>query len=636
MAKHFSTIINEIMPLVVDGDKSSPFVIFKKEDDTFGPWFVEYPNENSRSLKDIRETDPYAVSFTGMDFDGGSFAFVHDKVLVKRIQTEFSDLEFGVVKSDEYAAVLHFLEENIGALSQQATEYMLEQSESLYAIYDLLPIRLKSVDGDYDHDKINEALEIIENAVDDNITADLNKQTQRDIDAMLENGEIGGDDKIGEEFLNRLRDECFNVTLSFPAGNDRYSNDDKERLRALMNFLEYNIGEFSQKTIDYLAKFDEPFRVIDEFCPYNLVTDNSDWTFNRSLAADAVDHIERKIEEIINRPKDVQAEKINDVYDTKRIISSLNINGVDISLGEDTEQEQSYYVDISKNGECIFGMQTENYPEAIKAYAEQITEQAYAASLDRNNTAFMSGVKYVKLTDVHCLPGSKDEDFKGKLVIADPNALLPEYRSSTSQIIECSHGNGCSPTAIGRSVFGTELYSGKLVTYDRSNILGICDESKLPQWAKTKLRIVENKKMKEYGNVIDTAIQEGVTQKSIPHTLEILDARFGKEKTNELLATIALTTLKDDGRISSGGRKWAESILGDTDNIRNISIKSHPAHFDNLLMYAAKRMKVQEQEKSSESKSILDRLDEKNKLVREQEKAKPKRTKKKSKGEELE
>jgi len=104
-----------------------------------------------------------------------------------------------------------------------------------------------------------------------------------------------------------------------------------------------------------------------------------------------------------------------------------------------------------------------------------------------------------------------------------------------------------------------------------------------------ELRVAENKALKEYGNVIDAAIQEGVERKSVPRSLELLDARFDKTKTDELLATVALTSLKDDGRISNSRREWAKSVIGDTDGLKTIYVKSHPAHFDNLMMYAVQR-----------------------------------------------
>jgi hypothetical protein len=154
-------------------------------------------------------------------------------------------------------------------------------------------------------------------------------------------------------------------------------------------------------------------------------------------------------------------------------------------------------------------------------------------------------------------------------------------------------------------VFGTELYSGVQTAFDRSAILGVADESKLPQWAADKLGIKEptsKATLKEYGEAIDTAIRAGAEHKSVPHTLEVLDTQYGRDKTNKLLATVVLTSLKDDGRISDSHREWAKNILTNTDNLKTINVKSHPAHFDNLMMYAIQRMA--EPEKSRESKPI--------------------------------
>jgi hypothetical protein len=112
-----------------------------------------------------------------------------------------------------------------------------------------------------------------------------------------------------------------------------------------------------------------------------------------------------------------------------------------------------------------------------------------------------------------------------------------------------------------------------------------------------ELRVAENKALKEYGSVIDSAIQSGVKGNRVPITLELLDTRFGKEKTDILLATVALTSLKNDGRISGGNRNWAMSVVEDTGNLKAIRVNSHPAHLDNLITCARQR-DLQEQDKS--------------------------------------
>jgi uncharacterized protein (UPF0297 family) len=186
---------------------------------------------------------------------------------------------------------------------------------------------------------------------------------------------------------------------------------------------------------------------------------------------------------------DYKAQATDSEFEPVRVISSLNINGVEIELGENINREQSFYVECNRGGEILFSMRTENYPEAIKTYTEQITAQVYEMDFDRTYKAVTQVVEYVKLTDEHCMPDSKNANFKGKLIVVDANSLLPEYRNSTSQLVECTHGNGANPDAIGTSVFGTELFSDKAVVYGRHQILGLADEQRLPQWAKMKLEM---------------------------------------------------------------------------------------------------------------------------------------------------
>jgi hypothetical protein len=124
MAKHFSDAINEIMPLVKDGDKSTPFIIYRKTDDTNAPWFVAYPypaETANDALKQYRENDPCAVMFTGADFSDGSFPYVFDKVLLSRLYAE--NISFAITNND-IPEFFDELEDNIGELSTEAAEYL--------------------------------------------------------------------------------------------------------------------------------------------------------------------------------------------------------------------------------------------------------------------------------------------------------------------------------------------------------------------------------------------------------------------------------------------------------------------------------------------------------------------------------
>jgi hypothetical protein len=277
--------------------------------------------------------------------------------------------------------------------------------------------------------------------------------------------------------------------------------------RALLNAVEDNIGSFPQQTIDYILQFDKPLHALNEMNPiplYNRSNPDSE-PYDAERIDEFVKAIDSKIEEIINLPKDVQREPDADFSEAKankypalHVISDMTINDVYIELCENTGIEPTFSVISSRGDELLFSKWTDDYPKAIKAYTELILEHSFEVSLDRDDKAVRLGVEYVKLTDEHCLPDGKNAGFTGKLIIVDAKSLLPEYRSSTSQLVECTHGNGARPDAIGISVFGKELYSGASVVYGRHQILGIADEKWLPDWAKIKLEIQRNPAVFEF------------------------------------------------------------------------------------------------------------------------------------------
>ena len=600
MAKHFSDAINEIMPLVKSGS-DLPFAITRED----GKWNINYFSLNTTAAKEeikaqaasylalLREKDPHTASHTGADFSSGSFPFVHDRIFCARLRAEYYAIKYGELNEGELQALINAVEDNIGSFSQKAIDYLLESDKPLRKLYELNPIPLYNRGGD---------------------------------------------------------------------SNETYIQDNAEEF---IKAVELKIGELIKEA------------------EKSAVTERGG---------------ERNNADCQSASSGVKA----DDNGVSRVISSLLLNGVKIELGENTAQELPFYVECNRDGVNLFSIRTEDYAEALKTYSGQIGDRANDVYIDRTDKAVTLGVEYVKLTDENCLPDSKNTDFTGKLIIVDPNTLNPEYRSSASQLAECTHGNGARPDAIGTSVFCKELYTGETVVYGRHQILGVADEEKLPKWAKIKLetlrdpaafefrgfhfkpyrnfrygevdrqldtdsrpwrtdaaycfgnmksdpqmrtlksenlhtefygaaqsnsadiftclengklytpgsvelllynepsekelRAAENKALKEYGNVIDKAISAGVEQGSVPRTLEVLDARFGKELTDKLLATVALTSLKGDGRISNSRREWAQSVIGGSENLKTIYVKSHPARFDNLMMYAKQR-ETQEQTK---------------------------------------
>ncbi|GHV11324.1 hypothetical protein FACS1894219_02290 [Clostridia bacterium] len=416
-----------------------------------------------------------------------------------------------------------------------------------------------------------------------------------------------------------------------------------KKIYALLNFFEDNVTEFSSETLDFLIDYDRPLKALTGFCPFNMATGHEGWTFNEDLAPDAVDAIEQRVASIINTRKlalgeteldeaelnkqtqrDVQAaiESGELGGDTKRVIDgytekfSVALAGREVFLAVDDTQDVPYLVCTAKwdNAfgvtEYTEGAVTYDYIDAMRDFVDRV--DTLLIGLKKERASFMT--VQPTLTAADCVKGGLDADLKGKVVVIKPDVLSPEYRTANHQLKIVQGGFGASPNSRGNAVFCKDLYSDKETRFERYDIAGVIDPSKLPQWAKDKLalaealkekelRVAENKALKEYGSVIDSAIKSGVEGKSVPLTLELLDARFGKEKTDILLATVALTSLKDDGRISTGNRNWAMSMVEDTGNLKAIPVSSHPAYLDNLIMYARQR-DSQEQNKSALTQNI--------------------------------
>jgi hypothetical protein len=118
-------------------------------------------------VEDAKNNDPFAVTVKGGDFADGSFPYVYDKVLYMRLRAEYKTIEYGQVGFGELSALLYFCEENIGAFSAEVTDYLTQIGQPLTELYQMLPISLKTQDGDYDEDKAQEALEIISHQIEE-------------------------------------------------------------------------------------------------------------------------------------------------------------------------------------------------------------------------------------------------------------------------------------------------------------------------------------------------------------------------------------------------------------------------------------------------------------------------------------
>jgi hypothetical protein len=114
------------------------------------------------------------------------------------------------------------------------------------------------------------------------------------------------------------------------------------------------------------------------------------------------------------------------------------------------------------------------------------SHQGLVDMVARNALRLYADLKLYNMS--HCETGDiHAKDFAGKLLIVRDTALNEANRTPENQLFFATHGNGCTPGAIGRSVFGHFLSDGESAAFDRSDILGIMDEEQMPEWAAVKL-----------------------------------------------------------------------------------------------------------------------------------------------------
>ncbi|GHU96535.1 hypothetical protein FACS1894208_11320 [Clostridia bacterium] len=265
----------------------------------------------------------------------------------------------------------------------------------------------------------------------------------------------------------------------------RSSGLDTDELHAMTCFMQDHIGEFSHKATDFLTTLDRPVSALTEMCPYSMTTDNPDLSYDEDLAFDAIHFIENEVNDRLRTYTDERLPEPRYIngYEEKQ---SITIGKIEVVIAENLNADSPYLVCNRTNGEDYNYSAYTGYVQAMGEFLTRQTELFGVIKAEREQRGDY-WLEPAMLTAAYCLPDSNKEYFTGKLLVVEPGEIMPEYRYADFQLVQCTHGNGARPDAIGTSVFCKELYSGESVVYGRHQILGIADESKLPKWAKVKL-----------------------------------------------------------------------------------------------------------------------------------------------------
>ena len=165
------------------------------------------------------------------------------------------------------------------------------------------------------------------------------------------------------------------------------------------------------------------------------------------------------------------------------IMQSIRMGGRVLLMGFNPKDEtyMTCYQQYNFLGETMYpeALACKSYLEIAETFLNRLqaqVEKVKAFRVSRN-------VPYAVLGVDDCLPPSEGS-LQGKLIVLRPTSLSPEYRTADCQLGFALGGFGCTPGARGRAVYFEELYSGERCRWDITDVLGVADTKRLPEWAK--------------------------------------------------------------------------------------------------------------------------------------------------------
>lgn len=182
------------------------------------------------------------------------------------------------------------------------------------------------------------------------------------------------------------------------------------------------------------------------------------------------------------------------------ILTSFHIGVHEIALCENKNapKDEVYLCgNIENNGvferltDCLA---SESFADVASCYGERIAEKAEETQKEIETREKRLGVDE-ELTSEDCRSITHEDSLKGKIIVIRGEALRPEFRRASYQLMYCTGGFGAQPNARGRSCFGINLYDGSKTDCRRDEVLGILPEDRLCEWEKDNLEKVKCKQI---------------------------------------------------------------------------------------------------------------------------------------------
>ena len=181
--------------------------------------------------------------------------------------------------------------------------------------------------------------------------------------------------------------------------------------------------------------------------------------------------------------------------DTYEIETAFYLNGKEIVFGVDKKAELSYMVAFCSINP-IFGFEqyyncivTNSYAEAMQEFGQRINAEAELALETQKERGIFD-----TLTIDDCIPGSRNGDYEGELVVIRADILQRDKQTADYQLCRATVGFGCKASAGGRAVFCQTVFDNREMRYDRTDILGVIKPERIPNWAKERIAVREQNK----------------------------------------------------------------------------------------------------------------------------------------------
>lgn len=171
---------------------------------------------------------------------------------------------------------------------------------------------------------------------------------------------------------------------------------------------------------------------------------------------------------------------------------SMYIGHKDIALGEnpDADKDERYMCCFVENN-AIFERYSEvlvsdDFAEIAKVFGQRVADAAEEIIRENERVGKELGTNE-EITAEDCNPISSEDSIENKVVVIKGNILRPEFRYANHQLMLCTGGFGAQANARGRTCYCISLYDGRRTSFYRSDILGVIELGKLPEWAQNGL-----------------------------------------------------------------------------------------------------------------------------------------------------